>query len=90
MLYRCSYKTPAQFFNIIMNGISYGELLTYGDIIGAGGNLTGYGGGIKNKIELLRLEGNNVNKNFVSKNHGDPGASRFKERLTTMTFLEHW
>ena len=50
-----------------MNGIGCGELLTYGDIIGAGGNLTGYGGGIKNKIELLKLEGNNVNKNFVSK-----------------------
>lgn len=37
-------------------------------VIGAGGNLTGYGGGIKNKIELLKLEGNNMNKYFVSEN----------------------
>lgn len=26
-------------------------------VIGTNGNLTGYGGGIKNKIELLKLEG---------------------------------
>ena len=26
-------------------------------VIGANGNLTGYGGGLKNKIELLKLEG---------------------------------
>lgn len=26
-------------------------------VLGAGGKITGYGGGIKNKIELLRLEG---------------------------------
>ena len=26
-------------------------------VIGANGNLTGYGGGLQNKIELLKLEG---------------------------------
>ena len=77
--------------NIIskMNKISYGKVVSYGDIarevakengikkmsaqavganpiciiipchrvIGTDGSLTGYGGGIKNKIELLKLEG---------------------------------
>lgn len=33
-------------------------------VIGSGGNLTGYGGGIQNKIALLKLEGNDMN-NFV-------------------------
>ena len=77
----------------IMNTIPYGQTLTYNDIakmiaksrgvekmsaqavggavgwnpiciiipchrvIGANGNLTGYGGGLQNKIELLKLEG---------------------------------
>ena len=31
-------------------------------VIGANGNLTGYGGGLKNKIELLRLEGIEISK----------------------------
>ena len=31
-------------------------------VIGAGGKLTGYGGGIKNKIALLELEGNNMSE----------------------------
>ena len=31
-------------------------------VIGAGGKLTGYGGGIKNKIALLELEGNHTFK----------------------------
>lgn len=34
-------------------------------VIGAHGNLTGYGGGIKNKIELLKLEGNDMTKLFI-------------------------
>lgn len=35
-------------------------------VMGANGNLTGYGGGIHNKIALLRLEGHKVNRFFVS------------------------
>lgn len=31
-------------------------------VVGANKSLTGYGGGIKNKIELLRLEGNDMSK----------------------------
>ena len=31
-------------------------------VIGAGGKLTGYGGGIKNKIALLELEGNDMSE----------------------------
>lgn len=34
-------------------------------VIGANGNLTGYGGGMKNKIGLLKLEGNNMDNYFV-------------------------
>lgn len=36
-------------------------------VVGTNGSLTGYGGGIKNKIELLKLEGNDMNKYFVPK-----------------------
>ena len=36
-------------------------------VMGANGNLTGYGGGIHNKIALLRLEGHEVNRFFISK-----------------------
>ena len=36
-------------------------------VIGANGNLTGYGGGIKNKIALLKLEQNDVTKCTLSK-----------------------
>ena len=36
-------------------------------VMGANGNLTGYGGGIHNKIALLRLEGHEVNRFFMSK-----------------------
>ena len=35
-------------------------------VVGANGNLTGYGGGIDNKIELLKLEGNDMDKFFYS------------------------
>lgn len=35
-------------------------------VVGANGNLTGYGGGIDNKIELLKLEGNDMDKFFNS------------------------
>lgn len=31
-------------------------------VVGTNGNLTGYGGGIKNKIKLLELEGNDINR----------------------------
>ena len=36
-------------------------------VVGKNGSLTGYGGGIKNKIELLKLEGNDMSKYFVPK-----------------------
>ena len=42
MTYKYSYQTPEGFSNMIMN--SDGEYLT------------GYGGGIKNKVALLTLE----------------------------------
>lgn len=77
----------------IMNDISYGEVITYGDIasivakkkmssqavggavgwnpiciiipchrvVGSNGSLTGYGGGISNKVKLLELEGHDMN-----------------------------
>lgn len=31
-------------------------------VVGSNGSLTGYGGGIKNKLNLLKLEGNDMNK----------------------------
>ncbi len=34
-------------------------------VVGTNGNLTGYSGGIKNKVELLKLEGNDMSKYFV-------------------------
>ena len=85
----------------IMNSIEYGKTLTYKDIskiiaktrkvekmssqavggavgwnpiciiipchrvVGTNGSLTGYGGGIKNKIELLKLEGINIEEYFI-------------------------
>ncbi len=36
-------------------------------VVGTNGSLTGYGGGIKNKIGLLTLEKNDMNKFFVPK-----------------------
>ncbi len=36
-------------------------------VIGANGNLTGYGGGLKNKIALLKLEGNDISKYHLPK-----------------------
>ena len=36
-------------------------------VVGANGSLTGYGGGIKNKIALLTLEKNDMSKFFVPK-----------------------
>lgn len=36
-------------------------------VVGTNGSLTGYGGGIKNKIELLKLEGNNMDKFIIPK-----------------------
>ena len=36
-------------------------------VVGINGSLTGYGGGIKNKIELLKLEGNDISKYHVPK-----------------------
>lgn len=36
-------------------------------VVGTNGSLTGYGGGIKNKVELLKLEGNDMSQYFVPK-----------------------
>lgn len=36
-------------------------------VVGTSGSLTGYGGGINNKIELLKLEGNDMSKYFIPK-----------------------
>lgn len=36
-------------------------------VIGTNGNLTGYGGGIKNKFELLNHEQNNISKYYIPK-----------------------
>lgn len=36
-------------------------------VVGANGNLTGYGGGIKNKIALLNHEKNDMNKFYIPK-----------------------
>ena len=36
-------------------------------VVGTNGNLTGYGGGIKNKVELLKLERIDMSKYFVPK-----------------------
>lgn len=36
-------------------------------VVGTNGSLTGYGGGIKNKVALLTLEGNDMNNYFVPK-----------------------
>lgn len=35
-------------------------------VVGTNGSLTGYGGGIKNKVALLTLEKNDISKFFVS------------------------
>ena len=44
-------------------------------VIGAGGNLTGYGGGIERKIRLLELEGADTSGLFIPKNaQGAPHA----------------
>lgn len=34
-------------------------------VVGTNGNLTGYGGGIKNKVSLLALEGNDMKTYFI-------------------------
>ena len=36
-------------------------------VVGTNGSLTGYGGGIKNKVALLKLEKNDMNHFFVPK-----------------------
>ena len=36
-------------------------------VIGSNGSLTGYGGGSKNKIELLKLEQNDISKYSIPK-----------------------
>ena len=53
MTYKWFYKTPNEFDDIMLN--SDREYLT------------GYGGGIKNKIALLKLEQNDVTKNTLLK-----------------------
>ena len=41
--------------------------LLFSAIFGMNGILTGYGGGIKNKIELLKHEKNDMSKYFIKK-----------------------
>lgn len=36
-------------------------------VVGSNGSLTGYAGGIDNKIKLLEIEGNNMNKFYIPK-----------------------
>ena len=36
-------------------------------VVGTNGNLTGYGGGINNKVELLKLEGKDMSQFFIPK-----------------------
>ena len=36
-------------------------------VVGSNGSLTGYGGGIRNKVKLLELEGNDMSKFFIPK-----------------------
>ena len=36
-------------------------------VVGTNGSLTGYGGGIKNKVEILKLEKNDMSKFFIPK-----------------------
>ena len=48
--------------------------------MGADGSLTGYGGGIKNKISLLENEGNNMSKYFLPKR-----KSKDSSNLTELT-----
>ena len=36
-------------------------------VVGTNRSLTGYGGGIKNKVELLKIEGNDMSKYFIPK-----------------------
>lgn len=38
-------------------------------VIGKNGNLTGYGGGIENKMELLKLEDVDTTKMFIKKEY---------------------
>ena len=47
----------------IMNSIEYGNVVTYNDI----SKIIAKKRGIKNKIELLRLEGNDMSKYYVLK-----------------------
>ena len=63
----------------IMLSIPYGKTMTYGEIaqneisiiipchrvVGANGNLTGYGGGISRKVRLLELEGVNMTGFYI-------------------------
>ena len=35
-------------------------------VVGTNGNLTGYGGGIENKIALLKLEQNDMNRFYIN------------------------
>ena len=36
-------------------------------VVGSNGNLTGYGGGLKNKVALLKLEKNDMSQFFIPK-----------------------
>ena len=41
-------------------------------VVGANGNLTGYAGGLENKIALLKLEGINMEKLYIPKHSTSP------------------
>lgn len=42
-------------------------------VVGVNGNLTGYGSGLKNKVELLKLEHNDISKFCMPKNKTNKG-----------------
>lgn len=42
-------------------------IIPYHRVVGTNGSLTGYGGGIQNKVSLLKLEGIDMKEFFVPK-----------------------
>ena len=50
-----------------MGYLFYWKIIPCHRVVGTNGSLTGYGGGIKNKVELLKLEGNDMSKYFIPK-----------------------
>lgn len=50
-------------------------------VVGTNGSLTGYGGGIQNKISLLKLEGIDMKEFFVPKK--EQHYKNFRKALTS-------